>query len=128
MVWVELVMLLALLQFLYFGAQAGRARVRYKVMAPAVTGHEVFERAYRVQMNTLELLIVYLPSMAVSARHLPPLWVAALGAVFLVGRAIYSHVYMTDPEKRSLGFGLSAFSTFGLLAMALVGVAKSLLA
>ena len=49
---VELITVLVLLQFLYFAILAGRARQRYGVMAPAVTGNEIFERYLRVQMNT----------------------------------------------------------------------------
>jgi hypothetical protein len=45
--------LLALLLYMIIGLNVGEARIKYKVRAPATTGDEHFERAYRVQMNTL---------------------------------------------------------------------------
>ena len=65
---VDLAAMGALLQFIFFGAQVGQARGKYGVNAPAVTGHEGFERIYRVQMNTLELLVPMLPAMYAAAR------------------------------------------------------------
>ena len=69
---VDIVAMLALLQYLVFGAQVGSARGKYGVKAPAVTGHEMFERAYRVQMPTLELLVMLLPALYVAARYWSP--------------------------------------------------------
>lgn len=104
---VYLVMGLALLQFFGFGAAVGAARGRYGVKAPATSGHEVFERYFRVQMNTLELLVLLLPSLALYAYYVSARWAAVLGLVYLVGRFVYFATYVKDPAKRSLGFGLS---------------------
>jgi glutathione S-transferase len=104
---VDLVAMGALLQFIFFGAQVGQARGKFGVAAPAVTGHEGFERIYRVQMNTLELLVVLLPAMYAAARYWPAWAVAAAGAVYLVGRFIYWRAYVTAPASRGLGFALS---------------------
>jgi len=119
--YVELVTVLALLQFLYFGILVGRARERYGVKAPAVSGDATFERYYRVQVNTLELLVMFVPALWMASGHIGPLWLAALGAVYLVGRFIYLRAYVQAPEKRSLGFGLSALPILVLLAIDLVG-------
>ena len=62
--WVHLVIGLVLLQFFFFCMAVGRARGTYNVAAPATTGNEVFERYFRVQMNTLELLVVLIPVAA----------------------------------------------------------------
>ncbi len=121
MAYVELVTVLALLQFLYFGILVGRARERYGVKAPAVSGDATFERYYRVQVNTLELLVMFVPALWMASGHIGPLWIAALGAVYLVGRFIYLRAYVQAPEKRSLGFGLSALPILVLLAIDLVG-------
>jgi uncharacterized MAPEG superfamily protein len=125
MAWIDLVAIAALLQFLFFGIQVGMARGRYGVHAPAVTGHEGFERIYRVQMNTLEQLVMFLPALYLAARHWSPSVVAAVGVVYLVGRFIYWRSYVADPKGRSLGFALTAFPTLGLLIAAGVGIVRS---
>ena len=107
MVLVEIVTVLALLQFVVFGALVGRARGKYGISAPAVSGHEMFERYYRVQMNTLELLVVFVPSLWLAARYWSPLVVAAIGAIYLVGRVLYFRAYVSEPAKRGIGFVMS---------------------
>lgn len=119
--YVEIVTALVVLQYLYFIVLVGRARGRYGVKAPAVTGHEGFERAYRVQMNTLELMVALLPSMLIAARFWPAEWVAGIGAVYLIGRFIYWRAYVDNPSSRGLGFGLSMLPVLVLLLMALAG-------
>lgn len=123
---VELVALIALVQFLAFGALTGRARSLSGLKAPAMTGDEGFERMYRVQMNTLELLVVFLPALYLASRHLPALPVAAIGLVFVVGRFIYWRAYIADPSSRSLGFVLSFFPVLVLCILALVGIVLSM--
>jgi len=104
---VYIVMGLALVQYLYFGFAVGGARGRYGVAAPATTGHEVFERYFRVHMNTLELIVVLIPALPLFAYFISARWAAALGAVYLVGRFIYFFAYVKDPKSRSAGYGLS---------------------
>lgn len=123
MVWLDLVMTLALLQFALFGALVGRARGRYGIKAPATSGHEIFERYYRVQMNTLELLALLIPALWLAARYWAPHWVAFAGAVYLVGRVIYLRAYVNDPPSRELGFLLSFLPIAALLLSVLVGIA-----
>jgi uncharacterized MAPEG superfamily protein len=108
MAWVLIVMVLALLQFYAFGAAVGRARVQHGVAAPATTGNPVFERYFRVQMNTLEQLVVFLPAIWLFAQFVDPHWAAGLGAVYLAGRLIYFMSYVKDPKSRGMGFGLTA--------------------
>ncbi len=117
---VDIVAMLALLQYLVFGSLVGHARGRYGVKAPAVTGHEQFERVYRVQMNTLELLVPLLPAMYAAARYWPGWVIAAAGAVYLVGRIVYWRAYVSAPASRGLGFLLSIGPVFGLILAALV--------
>ena len=87
MAFIHFLALLAVLQYLYFGVLVGRARLRYHVKAPAVTGDENFERAYRVQMNTLEQLIIFLPALLIARASgsrrwaLPTWWDACCTAV-----------------------------------------------
>jgi glutathione S-transferase len=121
MVLIEIVTLLAVLQFVVFSALVSRARGKFGVRAPAVSGHEMFERYYRVQMNTLELLVAFLPSLWLAARHWSPLVVSGIGAVYLVGRIVYLRAYLYDPKTRSAGFLLSFVPAVVLLVAALVG-------
>ena len=127
MIWVDLVTILALLQFAFFGFLVGAARMKHGVRAPAQSGHELFDRAFRVHMNTLETLVMLLPSMYIAARYNDPRWAAALGAVYLVGRMIYRQAYVRDPQKRSMGYSLSFMPAAILAAMALVGIGRALL-
>jgi len=119
--YVELVAMLAIVQYLFFGAMVGRARGRYGVKAPAVSGHEGFERAYRVQMNTLELLVALLPALFVASRFWPATWVAGIGAVYLAGRFVYWRAYVRAPSSRALGFALSMLPLLALVLLALAG-------
>lgn len=118
--YVDVVAMLALIQFLFFGALVGKARAQYGVKAPAVSGDEQFERVYRVQMNTLELLVPFLPALYVATRYWPAWLVAAIGAVYLVGRVIYWRAYVAAPATRGLGFALSIAPIFVLVLGALV--------
>ena len=79
--YIDLVAVLAVLQLLMFAILVGRARGLYNVKAPATSGHEMFDRAYRVQMNTLELMVAFLPALYIAARYWPASYVAAAGAV-----------------------------------------------
>lgn len=121
MAYVDIVTALALLQFTVFAFKVGGARGKYGIKAPATTGNEVFERLFRVQQNTLEQLIVFIPGLFLFSRYFNPLWAAALGAVYLVGREIYAATYVKDPAKRSLGFGLTFLPTMVLVIGGLIG-------
>ena len=123
MALVHLVVALALLQFIVFGIAVGRARGKYGVKAPATTGNEIFERYFRVQMNTLEQLVVFVPAILLFATPQNALWAAALGAVWLVGRVIFFFSYTRNPASRGLGFMLtmvpSTIMVIGILVSAI---------
>jgi uncharacterized MAPEG superfamily protein len=122
-----LVTILALLQFFFFATQVSRARGRYGVAAPASSGHEIFERYFRVQMNTLELLVMFVPALWLAAFYVAPIWPLALGLLYLIGRLIYFRSYVADPGKRGPGFGLSMLPIVVLLAIALIGCIRQLI-
>ena len=122
MILVDLVIALALVEFFVFLNAVGRARTTYQVPAPATTGNAVFERYFRVQMNTIEQLIIFIPSIILFARYVHPLIAAALGLVFIIGRWLYFTGYVKDPKKRSTGFVISAIPNVILLVGALIGV------
>jgi glutathione S-transferase len=128
MPYIELVAILAVVQYLFFGAMTGQARRDSGLKAPTMTGHEGFERMYRVQMNTLETLVAFLPALFLASKYWPELVVAGLGSVYLIGRMLYWRAYVTNPSSRSTGFMLSIIPTGILVGLTLVGILKSLLA
>ena len=119
--YVDIVAVIAVLQLIFFSVLVGSARGKYGVSAPAVVGHELFERAYRVQMNTLEVLVAFLPALFLAAKYWPQPAIAGIGAIYVVGRFIYWRAYMGAPKSRGLGFGLSVLPVLVLLLAALVG-------
>jgi glutathione S-transferase len=117
---VAIVSLLALLVYFYMSLRVGQGRGKYNVPAPAVVGHPAFERDYRIQMNTLEWLPLFLVSLwlfAVSWNA--DLVTAAIGLVWIVGRIVYLTGYAKAAEARSTGFGIQALATGVLLFGAL---------
>ena len=124
--YVELVAVLAIVQFLAFGFMTGQARAKSGLKAPATTGDEGFERMYRVQTNTLETLVAFLPALFIAGKYWSGMMVAGIGAIYIIGRFIYWRAYVADPSKRSLGFILSFLPTTALVALALIGVVMSL--
>ncbi|NZA26214.1 MAPEG family protein [Luteimonas sp. SJ-92] len=119
--YVHIVAVLAVLQFFFFGILVGRARASYGVKAPATAGHELFDRAFRVHMNTLEQLVGFLPALLIAAVYWPDAIVAGVGAVYLVGRFVYRRAYLADPGRRQVGFLLTVLPIFALLAAAVFG-------
>jgi uncharacterized membrane protein YecN with MAPEG domain len=127
MPYVHIVIGLALIQFFYFSIEVGKARARYQVAAPATTGHEVFERYFRVHMNTLELVVMFIPAILLFSVYLSPYLAAGLGAVYLVGRMVYLLAYVKDPKSRTAGFGLSIAPILILIAGGIFGAVRAAL-
>lgn len=124
---VAIVGLLALIEYWVFLVLTGQARGRFGVAAPATAGHPVFERYFRVQMNTLEQLALFLPGLVVFAWTVSEPWAAALGVLFIVGRAVYARGYVQDPAKRGPGFLLTFIANGILVLGGLVGAVLRLL-
>ena len=125
--FVSFVALLALIEYLAISIMTGRARGQYGVKAPATTGNEMFERYFRVQMNTLETLVVFLPALWIAALYWSPPLMAAIGAFYLIGRQIYLASYVRAPASRSAGYGLSFLPTAVLAVLGLIGAVQALL-
>src|SRR5262245_42623126 len=125
--WTALVTVLALSLYLAMIIGVGRARAKYKIAAPAMTGDVTFERHFRVHMNTLESLPIYLPALWLFASHWGDRLAAPIGALWIVGRLIYWASYIRDPRSRSLGFGVQGFANLALLIGALFGVVQILI-
>jgi glutathione S-transferase len=111
-----LVTCLAILMYFYFSVQVGKARSTYGVKAPAISGNPDFERVFRVQMNTLEWMPIFLPALWLFAIYISDAIAAALGVVWIVGRVLYMTGYTEAANKRSMGFGVQAVAAILLWA------------
>jgi glutathione S-transferase len=116
--------LLAVMVLIYTFGQAGQLRHKHGILAPAVTGHPKFERAIRVQMNTVEQFVIFLPLLWLATTYFRVIgWVPGLlGFVWCLGRIVYSVGYMAAPEKRGPGFGISILANLALLVLAIYGL------
>ena len=121
MAWVTIVGMLALLEYFFFSIKVGQARGKYGVKAPATTGNEHFERYHRVHQNTMEQLVMFLPSLFTFASLVSEAWAAILGVVFIIGRAVYFNLYIGNPDKRGTGVIISVLATAVLIIGSLVG-------
>ncbi|MDX1803057.1 MAG: MAPEG family protein [Alcanivorax sp.] len=128
MAWVAITTIIALLQCTLFSFLVGRARVKYQVHAPAISGQPVFDRVQRIHANTVEQLVVFLPALWLCGWFLEPRLAAAVGLLFIIGRQRYFNHYMDDPCQRGKGFLLGLASTLLLLLGALAGAILALLA
>jgi glutathione S-transferase len=118
---ISLVTLLALLLLFVVTINVGRARIKYGVKPPLVIGDPAFERALRVQQNTLEQIVLFLPAMWIFGTVFSPIYGAILGAIWVVGRIIYAWGYYQAAEKRGPGFGVSSLATIVLILGSLGG-------
>ncbi len=112
---IVIVTLIALLTYFWTIARTARARGRNAIAAPAVSGHPEFERCFRVQMNTLEWLPLFLPSLWLFAYYWDSRVAAGLGAVWILARIAYAIAYVKDPARRGPGFAIQTLATAILL-------------
>ena len=115
-----LVTCLAILFYFFTSTRVARARAAYGVKAPAISGNPDFERVFRVQMNTLEWMPIFLPSLWLFAIYISDPIAAALGLVWIAGRVLYMTGYSQAANKRSRGFGIQALAT-GILLLGALG-------
>jgi glutathione S-transferase len=124
--WVMLVTVLAVMVLFVVTINVGRARAKSGIKPPAMTGDPDFERAVRVQQNTLEQIVLFLPMLWVFATVLNPLYAAILGAVWVVGRILYAWGYYQATEKRGPGFAIAGLASMVLMVGSLIGVVMQL--
>jgi uncharacterized membrane protein YecN with MAPEG domain len=121
---VAAVMGLALVECFVLSGLVGRARVKYKIAAPATTGDPIFERYFRVHQNTLESLVIFIPGLWLFATYLNTPIAIALGLIFVAARVIYAAGYIKAPEKREVGAGLTFLVNAALVLGGLAGLAR----
>lgn len=120
------VTLLAVLLFAYTGVRVSQARRATGIKAPATTGNPDFERAFRVQMNMLEWMPIFLPALWLCALYIGDKYAAAGGVVWIIGRALYIQGYSAAANKRGPGFMIQGVAALALWLAALVGVVLNL--
>lgn len=126
MEYAVLIILVALLQFLAFTVRVGLNRGKLGIEAPKTSGNETWERMYRVQQNTLEQLMLFIPSLLAFSMYLSARWALVPGLLFLLGRQLYSMEYIKDPKSRTPGMALSLLCNVVLLLGALTGLLMKL--
>ncbi len=122
MSWVMLVTLLSLIVFFVVTINVGRARVKYGIQPPQMSGEPAFERSLRVQQNTLEQLVPFLPALWIFATVVSYTYATVLGMAWVIGRILYAWGYYQAAEKRGLGFAISIMASNILIVGSLVGV------
>ncbi len=121
------VTLLNVLLLLATMMMVGAARGRYQIKAPATTGHPDFERVFRVQMNTLEATVMFLPALWLAATFWNAYYAGYVGLVWIVGRVWYVLAYARAAERRGPGFLLGFLANLVLIGGAAWGIVRPLL-
>lgn len=121
-----IIILLALLQYIAFIFKVGFNRPKFEVPAPQINGNETWERMFRVQQNTLEQLIIFIPSLLIFTYYVSAVWVVVPGTIFLIGRQIYAISYVKEPKSRTLGFALTIFTNIALVITSLLAIVYGL--
>jgi glutathione S-transferase len=121
-----LVTVAALFLYFFMGLRVGQARGKYDVAAPATSGHPIFERHFRVHMNTLEWLPMFLAGLWMFAAWHGDMLAAVIGVIWIIGRGLFMVAYVADPKKRTTGFLIQFVATFVLLIGAAAGAIMSL--
>jgi glutathione S-transferase len=125
--WTAATTLLVLLVYFLIIGVVGKARAKYGIKAPAVAGNEHFERAYRVQMNTVEQMMLLLPALWLYAIYVSDRGAAIGGLIWVAGRVIYARAYLADPATRGPGAIITVLASAGLWLGAAYGVIKALI-
>ncbi|APO49558.1 MAPEG family protein [Bradyrhizobium diazoefficiens] len=121
-----LVTLLAIAFYFFATINVSRARARTGIKVPATSGHPDFERAFRIQVNTLEWMPIFLPSLWLFAIYISDAVAAGIGAVWIVGRIVYFIGYSQAAAKRGPGFAVQALAAIALWVGAIGAVVSRL--
>jgi len=122
---VALIVLLAIVQYVWFTIQTGANRNKLGVKAPSVVGNKEWESLFRIQQNTLEQLIIFIPALFIFAYYLSAKWALIPGGIFIIGRQLYAIAYRKDPSKRVLGMTLTLLANVVLVLGGLFAVLRS---
>jgi len=98
----------ALLFYFFTSIRVSKARVKFGIKLPAISGNPDFERVFRVQMNTLEWMPIFLPALWLFAIYISDPIAAAFGVIWIVGRILYMTGYAKAANRRGTGFMIQA--------------------
>ena len=126
MEYMALVILAALTQYVYFTIRVGAAREKYGIDAPRTTGNETWERLFRIQQNTLEQLIIFIPTLVLFSIYVSATWALLPGVIFLIGRQLYAWEYAKNPKTRVPGMSLTLLANAALLVGAAIALVLKL--
>jgi uncharacterized membrane protein YecN with MAPEG domain len=127
MEYATVVAMLALAQYMYFITKVGGSRAKFDIKAPACDGNDNFERIFRVQQNTLEQLIIFIPALIAFSYYVSPIWGPCIGIIYLLGRFVYCFSYISDPAKRGPGMLLTFIPNAILVIGTIIGAILNLL-
>lgn len=117
-----IVTVLAVVFYFFIATRVPVARAKFGVKLPAISGHPDFERVFRVHMNTLEWMPIFLPLLWLCAIYFSDAAAAVLGLAWIGGRFLYFTGYSAAVEKRLPGFFIQAMACVLLLAGAIAGI------
>lgn len=120
--YTAIVTLLAIAFYFFLATRVAVARGRFGVKHPSMTGNPDFERVVRAHLNTLEWLPIFLVPLWLCAVYLNDIAAAALGLVWIAGRALYFAGYSEAVEKRVPGFFIQGLACILLFIGAIVGI------
>ena len=123
MVYATIATLLAVFFTFFLSSKVDKMRDTHNVQAPATSGNIAFERSFRAHQNTVEQLVIFLPSMWLGAAFVGDLLAGVLGLVWISGRIVYVKAYEAG-ESRFLGMWITVLPTMGLFFAALFGVVQ----
>lgn len=116
---------LSILLCIGFAILVARTRRATGIEPPTMSGDPRLERALRVQGNTMEGFVVFLPALWLAALYfhgwVPPI----IGLIWCLGRLIFAAGYMAAAEKRHIGFAISIFSVLALVVLAGIGIVNA---
>ncbi len=124
--YVNLVVLIALLEYIAFILVVGGTRNKYGVAAPSTSGSDQWVRLYRIQVNTTEQLVLFIPAIYGFAYYVSETWAAGIGTIFLLGRLVYFFGYKKAGENRLPGAIMSSWPSYALVIGALIGLGMKL--
>jgi len=127
MVYTSLAALMAVFLTLLFMGRVGKMRGKHDIKAPACSGHEEFDRAFRAHTNHVEQMVMFLPSLFLGVAVLGDIYAGALGMVWCAGRAMYFYAYCGEASKRSTGMMVSFMAFIVLFGAAVWGVISQLI-
>lgn len=121
---VVLIVCLALFEYIFFAMKVGFSRRKYGVIAPSMGGHPEWERLNRIHQNTLEVYIIFIPSIIGFAYYVSQFWAIILGVVVLFARAIFYIGYKKSYKKRMPGVFMTSFANYTMLISTFIVVLK----